>query len=1724
VDKSLLGKLVCSLAVGVLIAGGVAGAEGTPLSGPVGAASVTTGLSQPHVAGVVGGADLAAFENGRVVGTGNGKIHIIPALSAPSVKNGDRVCIQAVVKALNGVAKVEARIEPESDASPSWELAGLAGLPVDTLELKGAPLNAGGVNAAGTTGIWQAEWLGSGLEEGYYRIAITVTDKAGNAYTDRSLVFSDPVAGLNTAGSSVYPNAGMRRLDKSTMAGGTLFRCATGDTAAGYAYFGTDTSPGIVVKVALGTGATPPSQVAYLTLNTNEDKLSSVLIDTVNGYAYFGTYTAPGRVVKVALGTGPTAPARIGAAVLLSGEDNLTCATGNAASGYVLFGTYTTPGRVVKVATPTTAAPPTRAGGVTLNTGENSLSSAVSDLGDGYAYFGTYTSPGIVVKVAVGAGAAAPARTAALTLPTGENLLTSAVADAANNYAYFGTYTSPAMVVKVAMGAGTAAPTQAGVVTLGTGENQLLSARIDLTDRYAYFGTGTSPGTVVKVALGAAAAAPTRAGALTLNSGENMPYGMLIDLSAGFVYLGTYTNPGAVVRAGLTQKGFLKATKFTLYENGGVGSVSFYSHAASGSMRLAIYDNSTSPALVWESPSTANATPGGWQSVPIASGAPNSLLLTPGTYWLGWQVDVTTPVPSWTAGTAVGDGLLMPMLYGACPASLATGSTTATDERWSEYITYWAPPAPASNPTAPALDITRNSIKWSWTDNSSDETGFQVYDEPGAGPPNPATSLQTVTAANTTSWKHNGLVSNTMYAFQVCATNLYGNSAPTSNITVWTLATAPSAPLVDTPTVNSLNVTLGSDVNPVGTVYAIYVLPAVNGYTWVQANGTVGAGSVNRTAADWGTTKVTGLSPSTTYNFYIRATNGAGVNTVFSPTVAGTTLAVVPPAPTVDNAYVHSLDVTVNAGTNSVFTTYAIQVVPDVGGNTWVQADGSVGAGAVYQTVDAWGLSGKKTVTGLAAARTYSFYVGAKNTAGMYTAFGSPGSGATLASLAVTADPSGGSIYVGDSFPLSVTTTGGRAPLTYLWQKDGTDINTATLSTLTVNPATLADSGTYKCRVRDAGSENVLSGGAALTVSEHVSFTAPPAGGAAYVGTPYTFTVGVTGGIGTLRYQWTKDGVEIPGKTSNTLSFESLAMGDSAAYACRVRDAVRDDFTSEAASLTVAEHVSFAPPPSGGAAYTGDDYTFSVGVTGGIGTLTYQWYKDGAEITDATSATLALTGLGSGDAATYTCRVRDAQTDDKTSPEAVLTVSDHVFISTDPVGATLYAGDPFALTVGATGGIGTLTYQWYKDGVEITDATSDMLSFTSLVTGDSASYTCRVRDARTDDKTSLGAVLAVSEHVAFAPPPEGWAAYTGEDHTFSVGVTGGIGALTYQWYKDGAEITDATSDSLSLTNLGPGDVAAYTCRVRDAQTDDKTSPEAALTVSDHLLISADPVGATLYAGDPYTFTVGVTGGIGTLRYQWYKDGTEIADATSETLPFTSLVTGDSASYTCRVRDARTDDQTSLGAALAVAEHVEFATPPAGGSAYTGEDYTFTVGVTGGIGALTYQWYRGGVEITDATLDTLALTGLVPGDAAAYTCRVRDAQTDDKTSPEAALAVADRISITTEPQNQTVAKKGTVSFTVTAAGGFAPLHYRWMKDGTTIPGGPDAPEFTIHNAVLDDAGNYSVEVFDSKSDSITSNEASLTLVNGVPVAGVPGLAALALAAALAGVRTLRRKRQ
>ncbi len=291
-----------------------------------------------------------------------------------------------------------------------------------------------------------------------------------------------------------------------------------------------------------------------LTLNGGEDNLSAAVIDAANGYAYFGTFTSSGIIIKVDLATFQ----RVGALTLDPGEDILTSAVLDDVDGFAYFGTATAPGIVVKIDLSTF----TRASAVTLDVNLNQypLTSAVIDTGNGFAYFGTSnTSPANIIRIALN-GANLPTYDGMLTLNPGEENLLSAVIDTANGQAYFGTLDTSAANTASVIQVDLANFNRAGALALNQDENGLGSAVIDTANNAAYFATSTSPINIVKVQLSPL----SRVGAIQpFSTDYNLVYAGVIDASKGYAYFGAQGSPSVIAKVRISP-GFTTVQTITL--------------------------------------------------------------------------------------------------------------------------------------------------------------------------------------------------------------------------------------------------------------------------------------------------------------------------------------------------------------------------------------------------------------------------------------------------------------------------------------------------------------------------------------------------------------------------------------------------------------------------------------------------------------------------------------------------------------------------------------------------------------------------------------------------------------------------------------------------------------------------------------------------------------------------------------------------------------------------------------------------------------------------------------------------------------------------------------------------------------------------------------------------------------------------------------------------------
>ncbi|MFT3868812.1 MAG: immunoglobulin domain-containing protein [Nibricoccus sp.] len=327
--------------------------------------------------------------------------------------------------------------------------------------------------------------------------------------------------------------------------------------------------------------------------------------------------------------------------------------------------------------------------------------------------------------------------------------------------------------------------------------------------------------------------------------------------------------------------------------------------------------------------------------------------------------------------------------------------------------------------------------------------------------------------------------------------------------------------------------------------------------------------------------------------------------------------------------------------------------------------------------------------------------------------------------------------------------------------------------------------------------------------------------------------------------------------------------------------------------------------------------------------------------------------------------------------------------------------------------------------------------------------------------------------------------------------------FTYQWYKNGTVIPNATSSTYVINAVAMSDDATYTATVTNSM-DTTTSDAAVLTVIAALTpptISTQPVSQTVTAGTAVTVSV-TASGTGTLKYQWTKGGVNIAGATSSSYTISNPATTDSGSYAVMVTNtvgtASSTPVTSNAATLTVNAPIlptTITSQPTALTVTTGQSASFSVTATGS-GTLTYQWRKGGTNISGATSSSYTISGATTNDAGSYSVVVTGTG-GSVTSNSVTLTVNAPTVITQQPTALAVISGQSATLSVAATG--TSLTYQWRKGGTNISGATSA-SYTIATTTSADAGSYSV-VVTGTGGSVTSNAVALT-VNPAPIPGAP----------------------
>lgn len=241
-------------------------------------------------------------------------------------------------------------------------------------------------------------------------------------------------------------------------------------------------------------------------------------------------------------------------------------------------------------------------------------------------------------------------------------------------------------------------------------------------------------------------------------------------------------------------------------------------------------------------------------------------------------------------------------------------------------------------------------------------------------------------------------------------------------------------------------------------------------------------------------------------------------------------------------------------------------------------------------------------------------------------------------------------------------------------------------------------------------------------------------------------------------------------------------------------------------------------------------------------------------------------------------------------------------ISTQPAGGTYTVGDPLSLSVVATG-TGPFTYQWYRDGVALTDgggrsgSTSATFTETAVSASTSAGNYTVVASNLSGSVTSAVAAVVVNklnQTITFPQPGTGT---VGVRMVISATSSSGL-PVTFSVISGSGSFATATQ----FIPLQPGPVVVRATQAGNATYSAATAVDRTINaVIAAPRITTQPVGGTVIEGGNYTLSAAASSS--GLSYQWMFNGVPIPGANQATLTLTGAMLTQQGSYSVVVTNS-----------------------------------------------------------------------------------------------------------------------------------------------------------------------------------------------------------------------------
>ncbi|XZF16541.1 hypothetical protein ACTHGU_10400 [Chitinophagaceae bacterium MMS25-I14] len=277
-------------------------------------------------------------------------------------------------------------------------------------------------------------------------------------------------------------------------------------------------------------------------------------------------------------------------------------------------------------------------------------------------------------------------------------------------------------------------------------------------------------------------------------------------------------------------------------------------------------------------------------------------------------------------------------------------------------------------------------------------------------------------------------------------------------------------------------------------------------------------------------------------------------------------------------------------------------------------------------------------------------------------------------------------------------------------------------------------------------------------------------------------------------------------------------------------------------------------------------------------------------------------------------------------------VAPAVAVTSDAISNKFCSGQSVTFTAIPANGGAAPTYQWKLNGTNVSGATNATYTNASLANNSQVSVVMTATAGLTCLTTTTATSSAVTMTTGVVTAAVSIAASTasicsGATVNFTATPTNGGTNPSYQWKVNGSAVSGATNATYSSSSLANNDnvTAVMTSSIGCATGSPATGSAVTMAVTPMLTptvtVTSNP--AAPRANAAVLFTAVATNGGTTPAYQWYRNGTAIALATSSTYNVSSAVVRDAYSvkltsnYGCKTAPAAMSNYMTVGSPLAV---------------------------------------------------------------------------------------------------------------------------------------------------------------------------------------------------------------